>query len=77
MNDIVWQDPPAGTGSTGRRKWAPLIAACKERPGKWALVGDFSSASSTDAFRKLGVETTTRRRDDGRVDLYVRWPEAS
>lgn len=68
---FVWEDPPAPnfTGRpSGRRD------AMRANPGRWMLFGVYASQGGT-AIRRAGFEVATRKREDGRFDVYARWPE--
>lgn len=75
--NIVWQDPPAD----GRSRWAEVANALRARPGQWALVASGASSSLATqirsgrrvAFRPArSFEATSRKRPDGKYDIYAR-----
>lgn len=75
MNDIIWGDPPT-TQSTGRRGVVQrFVEQLSQRPGEWAKYPHVvhQSAVTHNKARFPGTEWTSRKRDDGRYDLYARW----
>lgn len=75
MVEIKWQDPPAALTLHDS-----IVAALKNNPGRWALVGEDKSSSSAGAkWSKSGCETKLHRKTaaDGKpqYDVYARWPE--
>jgi hypothetical protein len=77
LDQFEWREPPP--------KCLPLrqvhdetrevIEALKARPGEWAHMGDFPSNHAKANLRRYGVQMASRRRRDGRYDVWVRWPE--
>lgn len=74
--DITWQDPPPVAGKMGQYgRIKAILQACRENPGRWALAGTYAQSGTNVARLKLqGFEATGRRREDGRFDVYVRFP---
>ena len=75
MVEIKWQDPPAALTLHDS-----IVAALKNNPGRWALVAeDRSSSSSGMPWNKSGCETKVHRKNPGdgkpKYDVYARWPE--
>ena len=75
MVEIKWQDPPAALTLHDS-----IVAALKNNPGRWALVAeDRSSSSSGTPWTKSGCETKVHRKNPGdgkpKYDVYARWPE--
>jgi hypothetical protein len=75
MVEIKWQDPPAAL-----TRHDSIVAALKNNPGRWALVAeDRSSSSSGTPWNKSGCETKVHRKNPGegkaKYDVYARWPE--
>lgn len=75
MVEIKWQDPPAALTHHDS-----IVAALKNNPGRWALVAeDRSSSSSGTPWNKSGCETKVHRKNPGegkaKYDVYARWPE--
>jgi len=75
MVEIKWQDPPAALTLHDS-----IVAALKNNPGRWALVAeDRSSSSSGTPWTKSGFETKVHRKNPGdgkpKYDVYARWPE--
>lgn len=73
MTEIEWRDP-----APPRRQTSPqtleILRALKRNKGRWAVVKVCSYTSAAQRFRTLGCDTATRRRDDGRIDIFARWP---
>lgn len=74
--DIIWQAPPAKT--VVRRKGgvrAQFIEALKARPGEWAIYGGPQYASVGTELKRAypGVDACSRKRPDGKFDVYARW----
>jgi len=72
--------PPRGR-SNGNSQYDRYVEKLKKNPGKWALyevlpasVLPGSVGGRMAVFKKRGCETAGRR-IDGRMHLYVRWPE--
>lgn len=76
---IKWQEPPedkSGSGRPASRERDAVVSQLKENAGRWALVQPGAKASSAmSGWKKRGCETTSRKREDGLVDIYARWPE--
>lgn len=75
---LVWCEPPqsARTGNhLSQKRVDDLVAQLQQQPGKWALVGVFAGCSCMTSYKRRGVECTTRLREDGKRDLYARWPK--
>lgn len=46
MAEIAWEDPPAIIKSGGApQKWAKLLSPVMERPGCWARIAEYATAS--------------------------------
>jgi hypothetical protein len=83
VSALVWQDPPASKRGPRTTKHADAAAEMRANPGRWALVGGpAKSCGSANLIRSAKVsayapagsfETTTRRRPDGRFDIYARF----
>ena len=81
---VEWVDQPPPMLPKGTRslnagqttRWVVLAAgALMTRPGEWGCLTHkpFQIGSALRIFRSLGCESTTRQRDDGRVDVYARY----
>lgn len=82
MTAIEWKEPPADGRGSRLFDWEVIVAACKERPGQWALIGHDVWPSLSRTAKKHGLSTrtvvSTRPPDGGKCDLYVRWlPEGA
>lgn len=75
MTDIIWKDPPPpNRGGTVLGKTAKFVAALRANPGRWALYRSAKTCGTVVYRRQYpGTEWTTRRREDGRYDVYARW----
>jgi hypothetical protein len=73
--------PPPGQSAKGGRpsKWAPVVAALKANPGQWALLveGGRTVGSVSMLRRDYGITVRTRKRADGRFDIYGCWDGAA
>ena len=50
MPDVVeWSDPPP-RGSIGDYEWREIAAALDSRPGEWALIAAFDTASAASSL---------------------------
>ena len=83
MSALAWQDPPA-QGRPGRPpgKHAALAAEMRANPGRWALIGQYGTSGLAGVVRNGKIacyapagsfETATRKRTDGRWDIYARF----
>ena len=77
MVEIIWQDPPPSIST----EKAEVIAELQKHPGRWALVQqDKSSSSSAAPWQKIGCQAKAHRKNPGekvpKYDVYARWPEA-
>lgn len=75
MVEIKWQEPPAALTLHDS-----IVEALKKNHGRWALVAeDRSSSSSGTPWNKSGCETKVHRKNPGegkpKYDVYARWPE--
>ena len=78
-----WAEPPAQKkiggskpGHTARQRELDQFAALLRRnPGRFALVGQQDAAGQGASFRRRGLVVVTRKRPDGRYDMYVKAPE--
>lgn len=66
--------PPSRRG----RPWIPgAVEKLKATPGEWKIVKtvhDFGQASPiVTALKSRGADATSRRRDDGLVDVWGAW----
>ena len=82
--DIQWEEPPASRRGANRPVITEeLIAELAANPGRWARIGDFSVALSTQwkhKFPELEIVTRTAPNSPQgkpRRTIYVRWPEQS
>jgi hypothetical protein len=72
LGDIEWAEPqpiPRGRAQT-------FVDALRCRPGKWAKYPTSvakGGSSTTYATNHPGTEWASRKRSDGRYDLYARW----
>lgn len=76
MTTIEWKEPPADGRGSRLFDWEVIVAACKERPGQWALIGhdvwsSHSSSAKAHGLNARFVGTDSGHRSKG--DLYVRW----
>lgn len=77
---ITWQDPPGLDNNKGRR-YNDVFSELADNPGRWALIGTFSSMGSTygcvHRLRKVypGFEIVSRKGDQGGGLVYARRPE--
>lgn len=76
-DEITWADPPPDRRGQQPSQRQRFVATLQKNPGRWAQYepGHQHSSSLATAFKALGCEATTRKRDDGGYDVYVRWPE--
>jgi hypothetical protein len=78
---LRWEDPGPSRGMRQQHDWKAVAEQLKERPGQWALVAEGTDyltgpvASGWLCLRRFDCETTRRKREDGTVALYARWPE--
>lgn len=76
-DEIVWRDPPPSMRGRPRTDVNDkFIAALQGRPNTWAMwPRPVPKTTSAGAFAKRypGTEWVTRRRTDGKADLYGRW----
>lgn len=86
---IKFQDPPADqrrgnpNPTKGTGKHAEIAAKLRSKPGRWALIQESVSGGVTvtivktakfAAYEPAGAfEATSRRRPDGRFDIYARY----
>jgi len=79
---MKWQAPPeVNRGRNDLSKYASEAAALRAQPGKWALViegtgpsiGGQVRAGRLTNFPKGEFEATSRKRSDGKYDVYVRF----
>jgi hypothetical protein len=76
--DLTLYDTPPPKGSTARArdtKFQTILAHLKEHPGRWIRIVDTRRSTQYRSFRAQGCLTTTRRQDDGTVELWVSYPE--
>ncbi len=80
MTEIEFREPPPSRGGReGSGRYREIAAAIRERPGEWAVLGDFAnpgvaSGGRMAAFRPAtDFEATSRTRPDGRYDVFVRY----
>lgn len=81
---VIWKDPPpkwdekpkANTG-TGRGRHAAYVRQLQSEPMRWAYFGVAPNATIGTHFTRHypGVQYTSRKRDDGQFDIYLRWIE--
>lgn len=76
MVEIIWKEPPPSISS----EKAEVIAELQKQPGRWALVQqDKSSSSSAAPWQKIGCQAKAHRKNPGekvpKYDVYARWPE--
>lgn len=83
LKPIKQSDPPPMTRKTGPRgsKYDPVIEELKKKPGKWFLVVEDVTTTTSRVFKDRGCKVTTRRhlestKGDHRVDVYAMWPNA-
>lgn len=74
MTEVEWGDPPIGQKRIGELK--AFVEALRSRPGEWAkyphpMANGRSGPSNRKAYP--GTQWTSRRREDGTVDMYGRW----
>lgn len=78
MAEIKWEEPsePAKGPGSGQR-YAALVAALKENPGRWAVVAENAPATVAGYLkRRYGLEVTTRGVKNNRAEkVFARWPE--
>lgn len=75
MSVIEWKEPPPR--KVGRFDWSATVAACKARPGEWALIGRSVYASNAVTARAKGLEVRMASLVGQKGDLYVRWVDES
>lgn len=82
MSGIAWEDPPPVTyGRPPNTEWSERLAPLREHPGRWALIGQFHSATANNIKkgRFAGItqgefEVTLRHIDRAsKGDMYVRF----
>ena len=76
MDEIEWGAPPPPKPSGGRHgqgRTQSFVDALKARPGEWAKYP--KPLRSTSAYRRnfRDVEWTSRKRADGKFDVWGRW----
>lgn len=77
MVEIIWKEPPPSISN----EKAEVIAELQKQPGRWALVQqDKSSSSSAAPWQKIGCQAKAHRKNPGekvpKYDVYAGWPEA-
>lgn len=80
MTDLKWQDPPQDPRGRkpGHGRWKMVADELRSRPGEWALVL-VGSASNVQRIKRgedsmgPGFDATSRRRPDGKFDVYARF----
>lgn len=76
---MKWKTPPtAGRQRTSQDEVDANVAQLRANPGRWALIDTDVPANRRDPYKKAGCDTRTtatgREYQNGRVDLYARWP---
>jgi hypothetical protein len=80
---VKWQTPPESKTSGRPSKNQHVAEALRARPGQWALIHEAAASRSfttiimkgrVTAFEPAGeFEAVSRRRQDGRFDIYARF----
>lgn len=74
---LVFKDPPGRATTYVGGRWVRLGEPLKEYPGRWVLLGEFSSNEATNGARclkKKGFDFSTSKVSDTHRELYARWP---
>lgn len=80
LKPIKQSDPPPMKRKTGPRasKYDPVIEELKQNPGKWFLVCEDVTTTTSRVFKDKGCKTTTRAHEGAerphRVDVWAMWP---
>ena len=83
MNEVVWKDPPPSPRFGSDFSWPETLSVLVERPGQWALVKTYDSATSAQSVKtylrksktiqKLGRFEFTVRSAGEKGELYARF----
>lgn len=69
---IVWKEPPPAVSGGARKN--PQRQAMDANPGRWLLYSHGTKSNVLTYLKLLGYEATTRKNQDGTVDIYARKP---
>lgn len=82
MTKLKWEEP-SPSRTTNRSKWREIADQLRERPGEWALVAEGFKYSVYATYINKGrlapfepsgsFEGTSRKREDGKFDIYARF----
>lgn len=79
LKPIKQSDPPPMKRASGPRgsKYDPMIEELKKKPGKWFLVCEDVTTTTSRVFKQRGCQVTSRRHEGttkNRVDIWAMWP---
>lgn len=57
-----------------RQDYRALLDEMILSPGTWTLAAVNVNRTTTEVWAKRGCETTVRKNNSGKYDIYARWP---